>query len=249
MTDAPTAVRGVIFDSGDVLARPVAGSDAPSAEAWRRWFPGGRFYEIVRARLPSLSLDGMDDAIDRGMEYLDERHRQPMMSTAEERDLFTRFYAIVLESLGSEGHSPSLPRELALARVDGEQMEPFPEVPDVLERLRARGLRLGVLSEAWPSLAVNYERLGLRHLFEAFVISAQEARLKDDPILFAIARERLGLAAEEILFVDDWPPYVQVAIGAGMQGAVLAREPDVPVVQGLSYVRDLNEVENLAVFG
>jgi hypothetical protein len=65
--------------------------------------------------------------------------------------------------------------------------------------------RLGVLTENWPSVEIAYQRLGLRPLFHAFVISSQEGRLKDDPELFAIAAARMGLPAEALLFVDDWP--------------------------------------------
>ncbi len=245
--DQTTTIRGVLFDSADVLVRPVAPTPAPSSEAWRRWFPGSGFHEIVGANYPELAMDGLDDAIATGMAYLDKCHLLPISSVDEERKQFAVFYRIVLENLGIEAPSPSLTQQLADARVDGEQMEPFPEVGGVLTRLRANELRLGILSEAWPSLETNYERLGLRHLFDAFVISAREAHLKSAPALFETARDLMALPTELVLFVDDDPPYVEVAIGVGFQGAVLAREPDIPVVRGLRYLSDLTEVEALVL--
>jgi putative hydrolase of the HAD superfamily len=82
-------------------------------------------------------------------------------------------------------------------------MEPFPEVVGVLQRLRDRGLRLGVLTENWPSVETAYQRLGLRPLFHTFVVSSQEARLKDDRELFATAAGRMELPAEATFFPND----------------------------------------------
>jgi HAD superfamily hydrolase (TIGR01509 family) len=178
------------------------------------------------------------------MQYLSERHQQPIVTVDQERELFQVFYEIVLEVLGARAPRPELTSALARAWVDGRTMEPFPEVPGALARLQALGLRLGVLSESWPSLSFQYERLGLRRFFDAFVISAEEARLKDDPLLFAVARERMRLRAEEILFVDDWPPHVRTALALGFKGAVMARD-GLPAVEDLSVVRDLLAVEAL----
>ncbi|HZD69183.1 MAG TPA: HAD-IA family hydrolase [Actinomycetes bacterium] len=237
--------RGVLFDSADVLVRPVDGTTAEAPEAWRRWFPGPRFQELVRAYLPGLNLGNLDRAIEVGMEYLDERHQQPIVTVDQERELFQVFYEIVLESLGARDPRPELTAALARALVDDLTMEPFPEVPAVLERLQALGLRLGVLAEGWPSLSVQYERMGLRRFFDAFVISAEEARPKDDPLLFAVARERMRLPAQEILFVDDWPPHVQTAVKLGFQGAVVVHDLPPPSTN-LPLLPDLRAVEAMA---
>jgi putative hydrolase of the HAD superfamily len=244
MTNCPS-IAGVLFDSADVLMRPTLGIETSADQAWRRWFPGPRFAEIVQAAYPELRLDGLNAAIDAGMRYLDERHRTPMANVAEERMMFATFYGLVLEALGIPTPPPSLTAELARARVDEDQMEPFPETVGVLQRLRDRGFRLGILSEAWPSLVEHYRRHHLLEFFDAFVISAQEARLKDDPLLFATAAERMALPSASIVFVDDWLPNVQTALSAGFRGIVLARDDDVPTVPDLQYAGDLHEVERI----
>jgi FMN phosphatase YigB (HAD superfamily) len=240
-------LRGVLFDSGDVLMRPTSPNDAPATEAWRRWFGGPRFVATIHTHLPGLRLDDADQAFDAGMRYLDDRHRQPLRTVAEERERFTVFYGIVLEALGVQDPPPELLQELVDGGDDEVGMEPFPEVVGVLRHLRDRGLRLGVLTENWPSVEAAYQRLGLRSLFHAFVISAQEARLKDDPELFAIAAARMGLPAEAMLFIDDWPPHVQTALAAGFQGAVLDRNAEAPAIPGLTYLADLHDVERLVM--
>jgi putative hydrolase of the HAD superfamily len=242
-----SGLRGVLFDSADVLVRPTSPNDAPITEAWRRWFGGPRFVATVHAHLPGLRLDDADRAFDAGMRHLDERHRQPLRTVAEERELFGVFYRIVLETLGVQDPPPVLLQELVAGEYDEVVMEPFPEVAGVLRRLRERGLRLGVLTEGWPSVEVAYRRLGLRPLFDALVVSAQEARLKDDPELFAIAAARMDLPPGAMLFVDDWPPHVQTAVAAGFRGAVLDRNAEAPAVPGLTYLADLHDVERLVM--
>lgn len=238
-------IRGVLLDSADVLVRPLDGTTAPSVQTWGRWFPGPRFHELVRAYLPGLSLVNLERGLEVGIGYLDERHQQPIVTVDQERELFEVFYEIVLETMGASDPLPELTSALARAWVDGQTMEPFPEVAGTLSRLQAHGFRLGVLADGWPSLSLHYERLGLRRFFDAFVISAEEARLKDDPLLFAVARERMRLPAEEILFVDDWPPHVHTAVRLGFQGAVMARN-DLPVPVGVATVPDLLAVEAIA---
>ena len=241
-------IRGILFDSADVLVRPAGGADVQEAaaepRAWRRWFPGPRFQELVRAYLPGLNMVDLDHAIEVGMAYLDERNQQPIVTVDQERELFQVFYEIVLEALGARDPRQELTAALARALVDGRTMEPFPEVPAVLERLQSLGLRLGVLAEGWPSLSLQYERLGLRRFFDAFVISAEEARPKDDPLLFAVARERMRLPAAEILFIDDWPPHVDIAVKLGFQGAVVVHDLPPPATS-LPLLPDLRAIESL----
>jgi putative hydrolase of the HAD superfamily len=237
----------VLFDPGDVLMRPTSPNDAPATQAWRRWFGGPCFAAAVHAHLPGLRLDDADRAFTAGMRYLNEHHRQPLRTVAEERERFGVFYRIVLETLGVHDPPPALLQELVQGEDDEIAIEPFPDVTGVLRRLRDQGLRLGVLTENWPSVETAYQRLGLRPLFDAFVISAQEARRKDDPELFAIAAARMGLPAETMLFVDDWPPHVQTALGVGFQGVVLDRNAEAPAISGLTYVTDLHDVERLVI--
>jgi putative hydrolase of the HAD superfamily len=237
-------IRGVLLDSADVLMRPLEGTPAPASQAWKRWFPGPRFQELVRAYLPGLSLANLDRAIEVGLGYLNDRHQQPIVTVDQERELFQVFYEIVLEALGVRDVPPELTAALARARVDGQTMEPFPDVPEGLRRLQSLGLRLGILAEGWPSLSVHYERMGLRRYFDAFVISAEEARLKDDPLLFAVARERMRLPAEQILFVDDEPSYVATALRLGFHGAVMVRQPPPPATS-LPLVEDLAAIERM----
>lgn len=238
-------IHAILFDSGEVLMRPLAPADAPSDMPWRRWFPGPRFESLVLARYPEVSFGGLDDAILLGMGELDRLHLQPIWTLEEEIEQFAVFYRIVLDSLGVA--DTGLAHELARVRVHEPSLEPYPDTLDALERLHRSGLEMGVLSEAWPSLELNYRRLGLRNLFRVFIISANYSLLKDNPKLFDVAKEQLDTPAENTLFLDDWAPYVQVAIASGFQGAVVVRDANTSRAEGLTYVTDLHEVEELVL--
>ena len=236
-------IIAILFDSADVLMSPIAPADAPHDHPERKWFPGPQFKSSVCARYPAAALDSLDDAILLGMEELDRLHVHPIRTLEEETEHFAAFYRVVLDAVGVP--DPELAFELAQIRVYEPSCEPYPEVPEVLGRFYDSGIGLGVLSEAWPSLELNYRRLGLREFFRAFIISANHGILKDDPRLFSIAESQMKVPAESILFLDDWAPYVQVAVECGFQGAVVARDSNAPRIEGLTYVKDLYEVEEL----
>ena len=83
----------------------------------------------------------------------------------------------------------------------------------------------------WKSTIVA---LSIRDYFGAFIISANHGILKDDTRLFDVAKEQMDTPAENTLFLDDWAPYVQVAINSGFQGAAVARDADTSKVEGLT---------------
>jgi 2-haloacid dehalogenase len=95
-------------------------------------------------------------------------------------------------------------------------LEPFPEVPDVLRRLRAAGLRTAILSNGSPRmLAAAVEGAGLAGLFDA-VLSVEEVGVyKPHPKVYQLAVDRLGIAPGEIAFQSSnaWDAYAASAFG------------------------------------
>ena len=67
-------------------------------------------------------------------------------------------------------------------------------------RAREQGIVTGLLSNSWGR-ATDYDALG--DIFDGKVISAEEGMRKPDPRIYPLAAERMGLAPEEIVFVDD----------------------------------------------
>ena len=226
-----TSIKGVLFDSGDTLVRPLGGA----------WAPGHRFHEILEARgVRDLAWRRMDDALSKAQTYLIDNHS--LTTEDEEREQFQTYYEIVLRELGVEQPDSSLTLELAKASVDELNMEPFPDTHSVVRGLHQAGLRLGILSDTWPSLDRKYRLLGLRDYFDLLVISAQVGLTKPDAKIFMIAIEGMRLPPENILFVDDSPINVRAAIALGLRGVLIARNGE-PADEDIPWIGGLSEIE------
>ena len=103
-------------------------------------------------------------------------------------------------------------------------LEALPEVGATLRELRGRGIRLAVVSDAWPNLPELHAALGLGEFFEVYAISAVLDCRKPDPRMYRHASEGLGLEPGECLFVDDDPALVRSAIDLGYQGLAMCRD-------------------------
>jgi 2-haloacid dehalogenase len=80
----------------------------------------------------------------------------------------------------------------------------FPESLEVLQALRARGLRAGVLSNGDPQmLAVAVRSAGLAALLDPVLSVHATQRYKTDPACYALGPQALGVPAAQILFVSS----------------------------------------------
>ena len=102
---------------------------------------------------------------------------------------------------------------------------------DLVGRLKRRGIRLGVVSNAEGRVAQHLDTAGFGGAFETVVDSHLVGVAKPDPAIFRIALERLSLAPEQAVFVGDLPEVdVRGAHDAGLTAVLLDRHglyPDV----------------------
>jgi HAD superfamily hydrolase (TIGR01509 family) len=93
---------------------------------------------------------------------------------------------------------------------------------EALERLRAAGIALGVVSNSEGTIDAMLTDVGLRPFFAAVVDSAVEGVVKPDAAIFNLALERLGVAAADTIMVGDSPTAdVHGAQAAGLRAALL----------------------------
>ena len=84
------------------------------------------------------------------------------------------------------------------------RLSPFPENREVLEELRSRGVRAGVLSNGDPGmLAAAVESAGFAGLLDPLLSVHETRRYKTDPATYALGPRALGLPAAQILFVSS----------------------------------------------
>jgi putative hydrolase of the HAD superfamily len=155
------------------------------------------------------------------------------------RDLRRRCAAVIQEHLRT-----ALPLDdVEDALLGAVRFRPYPEVPDALARLRARGARLAVVSNWDVSLHDVLERTGLRPLVDAVVISAVLGAAKPDPAIFRAALERLGAAAGDAVHVGDSVERdVAGARAAGIEAVLVARDgAEVPA--GVRAIASLDELD------
>ena len=101
-------------------------------------------------------------------------------------------------------------------------VEPFPETIEILEKLKSRGIKLAIVTNITPELLDHQrkkvEALGIAHLFDTVVYSAEVGVHKPDRRIFDYAASVLGVPNEQCLFVGDDPQAdVAGALGAGME--------------------------------
>ena len=92
----------------------------------------------------------------------------------------------------------------------------YPEVPAMLATLKARGMKLAILSNGSPTmLSAVVRNAGLEGVFDA-VLSVEEVGVfKPHPSVYALAAQRLHLTPERICFLSSngWDAYSAKAYG------------------------------------
>jgi putative hydrolase of the HAD superfamily len=97
-----------------------------------------------------------------------------------------------------------------------------PDIVPALERLRARGLKLAVASNANGVIHRSFERTGLTRYFDAICDSCLEGVEKPDPRFFRLVVDRAGGRRETTLHVGDlYHVDVVGARSAGLQAMLL----------------------------
>lgn len=116
-------------------------------------------------------------------------------------------------------------------------LEAFPEVPDLLRRLKARGLMTAILSNGTPPmLAAAVGAAGLTDGFDAVLSAEAVGVYKPHPRVYQLAVDRLGLPAAAIVFLSSnaWDAYGASAFGlrvvwcnrSAQRGERLPGQPD-----------------------
>jgi len=116
------------------------------------------------------------------------------------------------------------------------------DVVPALERLRALGLRLVIVSNANGTLHAVFARLGLAARVDVLFDSHRERVEKPDPRLFEIALERSGARAETTVHVGDLYHVDVVGARAAGLGAVLIDAADLYPDADCPRVRSLGQL-------
>ena len=95
--------------------------------------------------------------------------------------------------------------------------EPSPGMPELLESLKQRGIRIGLASSApRDGITLFLQRHNLDHYFE-FIASGDEVELaKPNPAIYELTCQRLGVRPDGSVFLDDLGINLKPAKAMGM---------------------------------
>ena len=93
-------------------------------------------------------------------------------------------------------------------------MRPDERMVGACRKIRAAGLLTGLITNSWSTS--HYDRKLLDELFDTAVISAEVHLHKPQPEIYRLAAERLKVAPEECVFVDDLRENCESAEAVGM---------------------------------
>lgn len=185
----------VIFDAAGTLV----GRDSPD------FFE--EFFVVAAGELGAkITLDQVKAALAKAMEAPRFGKRDGRMSTPEQtRRYFVDLYAHVYAMAGIEGDlRPGLQQYYDRFQ-DGRYLDVYGDVRPTLEKLKARGLRLGVLSNWSEHLSLVLKRHDLDRYFSFLVVSAEAGCEKPDELIFRMAIDRAEAPVDRILYIGDYP--------------------------------------------
>lgn len=79
----------------------------------------------------------------------------------------------------------------------------FPEVLDVLQRLRNQGVKIAVISNLATPYIAPVDNLSLHQFFDAELFSCKIGKTKPDPVIYQAALDQLSVTLDEVLMIGD----------------------------------------------
>jgi FMN phosphatase YigB (HAD superfamily) len=185
--------------------------------------PVGRLSEALHRWDLDRSSDQVGAAFQREVAYYLE-HKLEARDASELGDLRRRCAAVFLEGVDADID----PADFSPAFVDSMVFAPVNGAVPALERLRAAGLSLACVSDWDIGLEEQLAKVGLDHLFETVLTSAEAGAPKPEPPIFEEALRRLGVQANRAVHVGDGEGDREGARAVGMafEPVPLATIPD-----------------------
>lgn len=185
-------IKAILFDSGRVLNYPKSGN----------WFITPNFFKYVDESIfNSISSSKKNLAFKMAYNYINSC--KLIKKQEEEYNHFVEYYNIFFKELPELNVNKDDVENIAKDLVyNPEKYSFFDEVKSVISVL-SKEYKLGIVSDAWPSLDSVYEAAGLRNCFSTFIISSILGVTKPEAIMYQTALDELGILPENTLFVDD----------------------------------------------
>jgi putative hydrolase of the HAD superfamily len=232
------ALRAVFFDVGNTLVYPH-----PSvAQVVREVLEDeGHIHDLT-------AIDALMPLVDA---YYEDRYRTDdtfWTDEGETSQVWIGMYSLLCRKLGIDDQAGAIARRVYDEFGRADRWCAYADVSPAFERLRSRGMQVGIISNWDGRLEGLLGGLGLGRLIDTVVSSAAVGLHKPDPRIFELACERLGVMPDEAAHVGDHH-YADIvgASAVGMTPVLIDRlgAPD-PAGEDL-FLRSLDDLE--AVLG
>lgn len=140
----------------------------------------------------------------------------------DEEDFFDRYYDAIVQNLDTKDKY-SLKKQLFHHTHYAVNCVLFTEVKMLLDDLLGK-YKLGVISNAFPSMDWIFDLLDIRKYFNAITFSYEVGGRKPDLLIYQKALESLNVEASESIFIDDRIENIEKANELGFTGIHLDRK-------------------------
>ena len=229
-------VKGIFFDLGWTLVYPPSG-DWEFTQPAQKLFNWEVYQSLPKERTAAVRKEAND--------YLEAHHH--ISTLEEEYDRMLQYFTIVAQKLPELGATRQDIEATALEKVYQSQhtYNLMEDAIPTLEALKGR-CKLGIISDTWPSIVPVLVRFGILPYFDAITYSFQLGCFKPNPRMFQDALSKMGLPAQECVFIDDVARNLEGAAKVGIQPVPIRVKPDAdPCPQGMASIGKISGILEL----
>jgi len=189
----------------------------------------------------------------RGLKEIALAHRRVEEDTSPEDyrlpyyEFWVKWNKRILSALRISNGDEFLAKALVDEWWDNADLELYPDARETLEKLRRRGLKLGIITNAFKKdIEEIFARVNLSNLFDIAVGIDAVGKPKPDPQIFLYAIKKLGVKPHEALFVGDSLENDYFgALKAGLRAVLIDRNSVMNDKTDLIKINDLTDLMEL----
>jgi len=203
--------------------------------------------EILRDAGHARDLAAIDDLMPLVDEFYEDRYRADdtfWTSDDAATDVWIGMYSLLCRRLDiPEADAVILARAVYEAFGEAERWRAYDDVAPAFARLRAAGIKIGIISNWDSRLARIFDGLDLTPLVDTVVSSAVVKLHKPDPRIFELACKRIGVRPQACAHVGDH--YYSDVLGARAVGMtpVLIDRHGTGCAMSVACIRTLDDLE------
>jgi putative hydrolase of the HAD superfamily len=221
----PMKLKAILFDLGGTLIQTPEVS------------------EIMQQTLEAKGILRSVEEVDRAKEEAD-KHMGGYKELPSLREKFwVKWNAKILEKLGIHKDQKVLATYIFESWWDHAHARLFPEVTKVLQQLRDRGLKLGIITNGLKSdIDKLLPQVGLNNEFDTVVVIDLVGKMKPDKAIFHHALKQLDVKPNEALFIGDRiEEDYNGAKNAGIKALLIDRE-NKTIEKNVDKIQSLEEI-------